>query len=58
MIFSGLNRFNNILTEGKDLRVQSNLNPYEDELNLKKYNRLLEIKKEMNEERKDDNYLN
>ena len=58
MIFSGLNRFNNILTEGKDLRVQSNLNPYEDELNLKKYNPLLEIKKEMNEERKDDNYLN
>ena len=58
MIFSGLNRFNNILTEGKDLRVQSNLNPYEDELNLKKYNPLLEIKKEMNEERKDDTYLN
>ena len=58
MIFSGLNRFNNILTEGKDLRVQSNLNPYEDELNLKKYNPLLEIKKDINEERKDNTYLN
>ena len=58
MIFSGLNRFNNILTEGKDLRVQSNLNPYEDELNLKKYNNLLEIKKEINEERKNDTDTN
>ena len=46
------------LTEGKDLRVQSNLNPYEDELNLKKYNPLLEIKKDINEERKDNTYLN
>ena len=58
MIFSGLNRFNNILTEGKDLRVQSNLNPYEDEFNLKKYNNLLEIKKEINEERKNDTDTN
>lgn len=58
MIFSGLNRFNNILTEEKDLKVQSNLNPYADELNLKKYNSLLEIKKDINEERKDNTYLN
>lgn len=58
MIFSGLNRFNNILTEEKDLKVQSNLNPYADELNLKKYNSLLEIKKYINEERKDNTYLN
>ena len=54
MIFSGINNFNNVLTEGKDLKAQSNFNPYEDEFNLKKYNNLLEIKKEINEERKND----
>ena len=54
MIFSGINNFNNVLTEGKDLKAQNNFNPYEDEFNLKKYNNLLEIKKEINEERKND----
>ena len=54
MIFSGINNFNNVLTEGKDLKAQNNFEPYEDEFNLKKYNNLLEIKKEINEERKND----
>ena len=54
MIFSGINNFNNVLTEGKDLKAQNNFDPYEDEFNLKKYNNLLEIKKEINEERKND----
>ena len=45
MIFSGINNFNNVLTEGKDLKAQNNFDPYEDEFNLKKYNNLLEIKK-------------
>ena len=58
MIFSGINNFNNVLTEGKDLKAQSNFNPYEDEFNLKKYNNLLEIKKEINEERKNDTDTN
>ena len=54
MIFSGINNFNNVLTEGKDLKAQNYFDPYEDEFNLKKYNNLLEIKKEINEERKND----
>ena len=58
MIFSGINNFNNVLTEGKDLKAQNNFNPYEDEFNLKKYNNLLEIKKEINEERKNDTDTN
>ena len=51
MIFSGLN---NALTEGKDLKMQRNLNSYEDEFDFKKYSTLLEVKKELNEERKND----
>ena len=58
MIFSGINNFNNVLTEGKDLKAQNNFEPYEDEFNLKKYNNLLEIKKEINEERKNDTDTN
>ena len=42
MIFSGLN---NALTEGKDLKMQRNLNSYEDEFDFKKYSTLLEVKK-------------
>ena len=51
MIFSGLN---NALTEGKDLKIQRNMNSYEEEFDFKKYNTLLEVKKELNEERKND----
>ena len=51
MIFSGLN---NALTEGKDLKIQRNINSYEEEFDFKKYNTLLEVKKELNEERKND----
>ena len=51
MIFSGQN---NALTEGKDLKIQRNINSYEEEFDFKKYNTLLEVKKELNEERKND----
>ena len=52
MIFSSLN--NNFSAE-KDFKIKRDMNSYEDEYDLKKYNTLLEIKKEMNEERKNDN---
>ena len=56
MIFSGLN---NVLTEEKNLNMKSNANSYEENFNFGKYNTLLEIKKELNEEKKnDDDYIN
>ena len=51
MIFSSLN---NALTETKDIKIQRNNIPF-DEFDFKKYNTLLEIKKELNEETKNDN---
>ena len=56
MIFSGLN---NVLTEGKNLKMKRNIESIEDNFNFGKYNTLLEIKKELNEETKNDNdYFN
>ena len=61
MIFSS---HNNALTFDKDLKIKENINintndinmfNKEDEFNYRKYNNLLEIKKELNEERKNDN---
>ena len=52
MIFA--NR-NDALTEVKELKNQRNINSFQDEFDYKKYNNLLEIKKELNEERKSDN---
>ena len=61
MIFSS---HNNALTFDKDLKIKENIkintndiNMFnkEDEFNYRKYNNLLEIKKELNEERKNDN---
>ena len=53
MIFSSLN---NALTETKDIKMQRNNLPF-DEYDFKKYNTLLEVKKELNEEAKNDNYF-
>ena len=53
MIFSSLN---NALTETKDIKMQRNNLPI-DEYDFKKYNTLLEIKKELNEEAKNDNHF-
>lgn len=57
MIFSGMN---SALTEEKNLKMKRNVDSYENNFNFGKYNTLLEIKKELNEEKKnnDNDYIN
>ena len=49
MIFSGMN---SALTDEKNLKMKRNVDSYENNFNFGKYNTLLEIKKELNEEKK------
>ena len=51
---------NNALTEEKNLKMKRNIDSNEDDFNFGKYNTLLEIKKELNEEKKnnDNDFIN